>query len=388
MSFLDIFGGKNPLAGKPVLDVEIPGLEKVGSGKVTVIFRAPDGKLIFIATDRIGAFDQPHLTEDGKPAHYPGKGEILTAFNWWGKGAASALVPTDYVPLKDYLNLIPAELQYRASVHFPANRRVDVEFVVRSSNEGSMTGKESICGQKLPLGLQLGQLLTRPFFTPTTKAPKGEKDKPLTLEEYTEVVGDKGLANYLYGIAVMLHLINRGMALARGLDRPDQKMEFGIFDPMAPIYKDGPIANRTRIDWTVEDASTIFSNLCVKAGFNHWAWKEMPLFDIELFCQFAQKNYQSVRLVDEYGGTDDGRYRLLADTNRARELMEGGDLEEAKIVMRRYLCKEYFRLASKQTGKGGYEEPAQQAVVIPDKVLVETGKRNLLALQMLLGLEQ
>lgn len=386
MNLFDIFGGKDPLKSQPVLDVDIPGLERVGSGKVTVVFRMPDGNLIFIATDRIGAFDQPHLTQDGQPAHYPGKGMILTAFQIWGKTkAALPLIPTDFIPLESCLDLIPSALRNRATLHLPANRRIDVEFVVRSSNEGSMTGRAEICGQKLPSNLKLGQLLDRPYFTPTTKAPKGQKDVALTLEKYVEVVGDDDLANYLYGISVLLHLINRGMALSRGLDRPDQKMEFGIFDPTAPIFLEQLPIKRMEFVWSEDNTKVLFNNLCGKAGFLSSAWINMPMFDLRRFCRFAQTNYQSVRLIDEYGGTDDGRYRALADTVRARELMAAGEVYRGKALMQEYLCKEYFRLASKRTGQGGYEQPAQQAVIIPKEVLIETGRRNLTACQMLLG---
>ena len=56
--------------------------------------------------------------------------------------------------------------------------------------------------------------------------------------------------------------------------------------------------------------------------------------------------------------------------------------------MENYLCKEYFRLQSKKTGKGGYEKSADQIVVIPDAVLQETGRRNLMCRLMLNGEKQ
>ncbi len=89
--------------------------------------------------------------------------------------------------------------------------------------------------------------------------------------------------------------------------------------------------------------------------------------------------------MDEYGGTDDGRYRMMSDTKMGKALAETDSPNLARVFMENYLCKEYFRLASKRTGKGGYEKDAGQVVVIPDAVLQETGRRNLRAMLALMA---
>jgi len=387
---MKLFGGKNPLNGNAVLDIELFGLESFpGERKVRRIFRLPDNNLVMICTDIIGAFDQPHVTEGGKPAHYPGKGLIINAFSLWGMNLASQIMPTDYIENNGLLSgHVPKELWDRCSIHVPAKEIIKVEFVVRSSCEGSLAEKVSqgktICGQELPKDLLQGQLLPRPFFTPTTKAPKGQKDQHLTLGEYFNIIDNDDLAHYLYGMAVILHLQNRAVALQKGLDRPDQKVEFGIFNPGALIMTDEEehLIHYTNWDWDLELTSDLFQQLCKQSGFDSDSWKEMPLFDINAFARFAKDNAVNcgVRLVDEYGGTDDGRYRPISDTKKGRELIEAGYPEQGKIFLENYWCKEYFRLASKRTGKGGYEEAAKQEVIIPDSVLQETGRRNFMAL--------
>lgn len=376
----------NPLNEPPVLDVEIPRLEKMpGERKVRRGFFLPDANLLMVVTDSTGAFDQQHFTEDGLKAHYTGKGIIATSFELMGRQMASLLMATDHVPLKPYLGLIPKEYHGRCSVKLPAKNIFPIEFVVRTGGEGSVVDKSQkgvmVCGQELPPNLKLGDALPRPYFTPTTKAPPGQKDRPITLEEYFRIIGNEDIANYLYGMAVLLHLLNRKVALKCGLDRPDQKEEFGLFEAGLPVYHDQPESK----NWSTENTILRFSDLCLTCGLPIDSWRKMPLFDIARFCQFAEENAQTgiIRLADEYGGTEDGRYRPWSDTLRGRELVAAGARELGQIFLENYLCKEYFRLASKRTGKGGYQMSADQRVTIPDAVLRETGRRNLMARLML-----
>lgn len=382
---------KNPLNEQAVLDIDILGLQRYGGEtKVRGVFDVAELlALLMITSDKMGAFDQPHLTEDGLPAHYPGKGIIITEFCRWFSAMAGEMMPTDYIPIENasiMISSLPEEYVLRASLHLKAEKRIPIEFIIRSSCEGSMAEKakqgKTICGQELPRDLQLGDILSRPYFTPTTKAPKGEKDKPITLEEYYGIIGDKYLANYLYGMAVLLHLRNRAEAMKKGLDRPDQKLEFALFTPGLPIHV--PIKNNL-VGWNVKQAENIFNITFMSAGMEYESWKLMPKFDITLFSEYSGQNAIGgmARLIDEAGGTDDGRLRLLSDTMMGRRLVQSGNVDLGKVFIENYLCKEFFRLASKKTGKGGYEKSASQEVIISDAVLAETGRRNLRALLML-----
>ncbi|OGZ34622.1 MAG: hypothetical protein A2174_02455 [Candidatus Portnoybacteria bacterium RBG_13_41_18] len=375
----------NPLNTNPVFEVNVEGLQELaGERKVRRMFVAPDRRLLDIATDRIGAFDQPHVTEKGEPAHYAGKGIILTEFSKWGKKEAMFLMPTDYIDPEPYKELIPEEYRDRLSVHEPAQEAIKFEFICRTGCEGSMAEKAAqgklVCGQELPKGLALGDVLPRPYFTPTTKAPKGQKDQDILIQDYLGLFRDEEMAQYLYGMTVLLHLRNKWMARICGLDRPDQKMEFFIFDSGMPNNY-----QQSRFDWSETEVADTFGRFCLGAGLAHDSWREMPGFDLAKFCGFAKKNQKSgqVRLGDEFGSTDDGRYRSLQDTFLGRKLMKDGKPDLAMAFLLNYLCKEFFRTVSKETGQGGYEKKASQKVVVPDWVLAETSKRNLRALLML-----
>lgn len=381
----------NPLLEPPVLDIEIPGLEKMpGERKVRRGFLLPDGNLLFGVTDSTGAYDQQHFIrgKKGVKAHYQGKGIITASFELFGRQMASELIATDYLPLEPYVNLIPREYEDRCTAKLPAKKMFPIESVVRTGGEGSMVDKsqkgDKICGQEVPTNLKFGDPLPRPFFTPTTKAPPGQKDRPVHLEEFYAIVGNKDHANYIYGMSILLHLLNKKVAIRRDLDRPDQKTEFGLFEPGLPVYY--PQFQPEPKDWSIENTSLLFSELCLACGLRTDSWKQLPLFDLGAFCDFAQYNAQTrvIRLCDEYGGTEDGRYRPMADTLRGRGLIAAGARELAQTFFENYLCKEYFRLFSKRTGRGGYNKKASQRVYISEAVLLETGRRNFMA-RLILG---
>lgn len=373
----------NPLVCKPVLSIEIPNLPVAfGSGKVSDSFWLNDN-LLLVKSDRIGAFDQPHRMEDGQPAFYPGKGEIINAFNLQAETWASGVMPTDHIELtEEHFKRIPQKLWSRCSLHLPVKERVLVEAIVRTGCEGSMakTAKEAkpLCGQEISPDLYKGQSLDRPMFTPTSKAPKGEKDIPYTLEEYYREVGDKAVANYIYGMSVLLHLRSKAYALAQKMDKPDDKFEFGIFEQNLPIC--GTPMRR----WRVGFGSTLFNNLCRNSGLTFKScdlYRGMPLFDSNLFYEFAEENSRTgkVRLIDERGSTDSSRFRLLELTLLGRQFAEKGLFEQAELFLNDFWCKEWFRTQSKLTGEGGYDESSKQIVTLPDWVLAETGRRNLMA---------
>src|SRR3989339_1540049 len=244
----------NPLNESAVLDIEIPGLKKMpGKRKVRRGFILPDSHLLFGITDSTGAYDQRHFIRIGRhliKAYYQGKGIIAASFEEWGRALATLLIATDYIPKDHYRSVIPEELYNRCSVKLPADKIFPVENIVRTGAEGSMVDKSQkgdvICGQDVPKGIKLGDPLPRPFFTPTTKAPPGQKDKPITLEEFFQIVGNGHVANYIYGMSVLLHLLNRKVARQCGLDRPDQKMEFGQFEAGLPIFSPPPVPGRRK----------------------------------------------------------------------------------------------------------------------------------------------
>ena len=92
-----------------------------------------------------------------------------------------------------------------------------------------------------------------------------------------------------------------------------------------------------------------------------------------------------IRVIDEKsGGPDDGRQRLMRSTNIAMSLLAEGKTELARQIVLNYVCKEYFRQGSQKQG-GGYKASAGDKVVVSEELCIETGRRNLMALMMLMS---
>ena len=153
----------------------------------------------------------------------PGKGENLTAMtNFW-------------FDLLDVPNHRSSELEVPASVQGRAMiaKRLEmypIECVVRGYLSGSgwkeyqATGE--VCGIELPEGLQFGDRLPYPIFTPAFKAEQGEHDENISFEQAAELVGSK-VAEQLRDLSIGIFLKASAEAEAVGLILADTKFEFG-----------------------------------------------------------------------------------------------------------------------------------------------------------------
>jgi phosphoribosylaminoimidazole-succinocarboxamide synthase len=211
-----------------VMSVELPGIPKVRSGKVREIFDVGDIFLI-VATDRISAFDCV------LPDPIPEKGTFLTQLSafWFQKfhQVPSHFITADFAEFP--ANLRPySELLRGRSMLVKKADPLPVECVVRGYLAGS-GWKEyqqfgSVCGIKLPPGLEQAAQLPTPIFTPATKAISGH-DENITWEKCSEILGDErativrdlSLATYSDG---SVHAGERGIIVA------DTKFEFGLRD--------------------------------------------------------------------------------------------------------------------------------------------------------------
>ena len=202
----------------------IAGWHHIYSGKVRDLYESDDSALaevvLVVASDRVSAFD--HVLEP----EIPGKGKHLTTLtNWWFERLSVPNHLSDAVA-------VPAEVAGRATVA----KRLDmfpIECVVRGYISGSgwkdylATG--SICGVSLPAGLQFGDRLPEPIFTPAYKAPLGEHDENIDFTRVVELIGQQN-ADELRRLS--LEVFSRASELAEeaGLILADTKFEFGV-DP-------------------------------------------------------------------------------------------------------------------------------------------------------------
>jgi phosphoribosylaminoimidazole-succinocarboxamide synthase len=200
------------------------GLRHVYRGKVRDLYRAADGRLVILASDRISAFDHVLSTE------IPDKGRILTAMTEWWFGQLADLVPNHLLAVDD--PAIPAAWRGRAMLCRPL-QMLPVEAVARGYLAGSgwldyrATG--AVCGIALPPGLHDGDRLPEPVFTPATKAALGGHDENISFEQVESTVGP-GAAVRLRELTLAVYRAAAALAEDRGIILADTKLEFGT-DP-------------------------------------------------------------------------------------------------------------------------------------------------------------
>jgi phosphoribosylaminoimidazole-succinocarboxamide synthase len=195
--------------------------QHLASGKVRELYRIDDDHLLFVATDRISAYDFILDSE------IPDKGRILTAMSVFFFDLVDA--PNHLAGPSDDPR-IPEEVLGRALVV----RKLDmlpVECVARGYLTGSglldyqRTG--SVCGIDLPPGLAEASKFDEPLFTPATKAEIGSHDENISFADVIELVGAVR-ANQLRDRTLQTYVQAADHALDRGIIIADTKFEFGV----------------------------------------------------------------------------------------------------------------------------------------------------------------
>lgn len=193
----------------------------LASGKVRELYRIDDGHLLFVATDRISAYDHILSTQ------IPDKGRILTAMSVFFfdllDGPNHLAGPPDD-------ERIPEEVLGRALV-VKQLEMVPVECVARGYLTGSglvdYQNTGTVCGIALPPGLVEASRFVEPLYTPASKAELGSHDENITYERTVELVGatraeqlrERTLQTYTQGAE---HALEKGIIIA------DTKFEFGV----------------------------------------------------------------------------------------------------------------------------------------------------------------
>ena len=192
------------------------------SGKVRDVYAVGDDKVLLVASDRLSAYDVI------LPTPIPDKGAVLTGLSLWWFEQLADVVP-NHVVSADMRALGHPSVQGRA-VLVDKLDMVAVECVARGYlTGGGLTDYRAtgvVSGIALPPGLVDGSRLPEPVFTPSTKAPVGEHDLPMTFEEVVAQVGAE-LAEELRDVT--LRVYERGAAIAEkaGIVLADTKVELG-----------------------------------------------------------------------------------------------------------------------------------------------------------------
>ena len=212
-----------------LLHTDFPTLPPPRRGKVRDIYDFGQALLI-VATDRISVFDVV------LPTGIPGKGKILTQLSRFWFERTQGLVRNHLVTV-DPQHYPEACRAYRdvlagRSMLVQKVEPLPVECVVRGYLAGSAwedyrrTGR--VCDLALPIGLREAEHLGAPLFTPTTKAPQGMHDEPMSFTTMQELVGSP-IAERLRDLSLVLYTHGRQFAQARGLILADTKFEFGLY---------------------------------------------------------------------------------------------------------------------------------------------------------------
>jgi phosphoribosylaminoimidazole-succinocarboxamide synthase len=210
-----------------VLRTDFPDLKLHASGKVRDVYQLDSERLLFVATDRISAFDFVLATG------IPQKGRVLTQISLFWFDFLSDIVPNHLITAD--VERYPQALQKYADVLRGRSMIVQraemfpVECVVRGYISGSAwkeyqaTGK--VCGIELPAGLRESEAFPEPIFTPATKAVSGH-DENISFARMCEIVGVEA-SSTLRELTLRIYKKAAAYARQRGIIIADTKFEFG-----------------------------------------------------------------------------------------------------------------------------------------------------------------
>jgi phosphoribosylaminoimidazole-succinocarboxamide synthase len=197
-------------------------LPLVHSGKVRDVYAVGDDQLLLVASDRLSAYDVI------LPTPIPDKGAVLTGLSLWWFEQLADVVP-NHVVSADMRGLGYPEVQGRAVLVHRLDM-VQVECVARGYlTGGGLTDYVAtgvVSGVALPPGLVDGSQLPEPVFTPSTKAPVGQHDEPISFEQVVEAVG-KELAEELRDVTLRVYARGHQVAEKAGIILADTKVELG-----------------------------------------------------------------------------------------------------------------------------------------------------------------
>ena len=210
-----------------LFESSLSSLPLIARGKVRDIYAVGEDKMLLVASDRLSAYDGI------MPTPIPEKGRVLTEVaNFWFAKLAS-IVPNHLTGIDPESVVAPQEReQVRGrSIVVKKLSPLPVEAVVRGYLEGSgwkeYRETQSVCGIKLPPGLERASKLPQPIFTPATKAEAGMHDENITFERMAEIVGE-ARAREVREVAIRLYTAAAEFALTKGIIIADTKFEFGL----------------------------------------------------------------------------------------------------------------------------------------------------------------
>ena len=255
-------------------------LAHVYSGKVRDIYDAGDGRLLFVTSDRISAYDVVMV----EPV--PDKGRVLTAMTaFWlehlADVAPSHLISTDPADLPegaaDIADAAGRTMLVRRAEMLP------IECIVRGYLSGSAwkeyqaTG--TMHGSPLPPGLEQSARLPEPIFTPSTKAAGDGHDENISFEQACDLVG-REVAEAARDISLAAYARGAEWAAERGIIIADTKFELGYLDGRLALCDEVLTPDSSRFwpasEWAPGRAPPSFDKQPVRDWVEGTGWDKKP----------------------------------------------------------------------------------------------------------------
>lgn len=200
-------------------------MKQIGKGKVRDIYDVGD-KLVLVTSDRVSAFDVV------LPNTVPHKGTVLNRLSAFWFDFTNKVIPNHMISITNAD--MPAEFQTEefegCCMLVKKLKMLPVECIVRGYITGSgwesYQKNGSVCGIKLPDGLQESEKLPVPIYTPTTKATEGH-DEHISFEQTVELIGEN-LATQLRNKSIEIYSMCAEYAKNKGIIIADTKFEFGV----------------------------------------------------------------------------------------------------------------------------------------------------------------
>jgi len=216
----------NKLLDPVILKTDFPDLQLLASGKVRDVYQLDNERLLFVATDRISAFDYVLATG------IPHKGRVLSQISLFWFDFLSDVVPNHVITADvdrypEALQKYADQLRGRSMIVHRAEM-FPVECVVRGYISGSAwkeyQATRKVCGIALPEGLRESEAFPEPIFTPSTKAVTGH-DENISFARMCEILGAE-TSSTLRELTLRIYKKAAAYARQRGIIIADTKFEF------------------------------------------------------------------------------------------------------------------------------------------------------------------
>jgi len=281
-----------------VFNSELKSLKLIQRGKVRDIYALDDSKMLFLASDRLSAFDVV------LPTPIPGKGKVLTGMsNFWFER-------TGHIVANHLTGIDPASVVSAGEAAQVAGRAVvvrklkplPVEAIVRGYIVGSgwkeYKTSGTVCSMPLPAGLREADKLPQPIFTPSTKAEVGDHDENISFERMVELVG-RELAEQVRDVAIRLYVFAAEYALTKGIIIADTKFEFGQDEAGNLVFMDEVLTPDSSRFWPVESYAPganppSFDKQYVRDYLESLGWNKKPPAP-ELPAEVVEKTVERYR---------------------------------------------------------------------------------------------